>query len=234
MKMFKWILAALLLGHTSYGAEKIILSTKNTVTFRDVVDGDSVTKAQVDLMQLIKQRGSANYPLYLVLDSPGGSVEAGLSFIDFAKNINNLHTVSIFAASMAAGIVEALPGKRYITSTGILMFHRASGSFEGYFETGEIESQLKLWKEIVLSMETTNANRLQIPIEEYKTKAMVEWWMYGQSAVKEKGVDEVANLVCTNELIDDEETISTGGIFGRALTFSKCPLFRAPLPKKDL
>lgn len=213
-------------------ADAIKLTTLNTLNFRDAVSMASVTEAEVKLAALVAQRGKSPYPIYIVFNSPGGSIVAGDNFIQFAKTIPNLQTISIFSASMAAGIVQALPGARNITKNGVLMFHRAAGGFEGYFETGEIESQLKFWKSIVLSMELVNANRLGLPIAEYKQKVVGEYWLYGKDAVQEKAADSLVDLICTPELINKREASTSAGMFGPSTEiYSGCPLIGAPIPK---
>lgn len=213
-------------------ARALVLTTQNTVTYRGPVNGESATTAMLQLQAAVKARGKATYPIYLVLDSPGGSIMAGSMFIDFVRLLPNVHTVTMFSASMAAGIVEALPGKRYITKNGILMFHRARGGFEGQFNEGELESQLRLWKAIVTAMEQVNADRCSMPLSEYKDKVVNEWWMYGQEAVDQKAADEAVDLVCTQELLNSRSTLVIDGIFGSfKLSFSGCPLIRVPLPE---
>lgn len=210
--------------------ERIVLTTQNTVVFRGTVDGGSITVAQMELVKLVKARGQAKYPIYLVLDSGGGSIIAGDAFIQFAKTIQNLETISIFAASMASGIVEALPGRRLITANGMMMFHRAKGQFEGQFEEGEVESQLALWKTVVRNMEQVNADRMSLPLAEYKAKVVNEYWLYGKQAVTEKVADAVIDIACTAPLIESRTTILVRSFFGSAtLNFSGCPLFRAPV-----
>jgi len=212
------------------GPGEIMLTTTNSYTFRGEVNDSSVSKAQLELARLNFQRGKATWPIYLVLDSPGGSVYAGMSFIEYAETIPNLQTITIFAASMAAGIVEALPGKRNITRMGVLMFHRASGGFQGQFETGELESQLAFWKSIVLQMEVTNSDRIGISLADYKAKAKDEWWMLGSSAVKQGAADSLIKIKCTQRLIDSREKMTVEGFFSSVeYSFSKCPLFQNPL-----
>lgn len=223
---------ALLLPNLGFAQEApIVLNTSNTVLFRGPVTGASVTKAQLNLVEAVKTRGSGKYPIYLVLDSPGGSIYAGEAFIAFARTLPNVETISIFAASMAAGIVESMPGKRHITPGGILMFHRASGGFEGQFEEGEVESQLALWKQIVRTMEGRNASRIGISLEAYKAKVVNEWWLYGADAVTQKGADKISTIVCSQALIDKREVVvSQMFIFTVKSVYSGCPLFRGPLP----
>lgn len=233
MKTLLFVL--LLLVETAGATEIINLTTQNTINFRGVVDDSSVITAQLKLAELAKARGKANYTIYLVLDSPGGSLVAGDSFIQFAKTIPNVQTITLFAASMAAGIVEALPGKRNIAENGILMFHRARAGFQGQFEMGEVESQLALAKALVLSMENVNAARLGLSLADYKVKVMIEYWLYGAGAVKDNAADTLINIVCSSELIDARELVVTRELFGQQelAQFSSCPLLRSPIEAKE-
>lgn len=231
--MKRILLTALLLLSLNSHAESIILTTANTVTFRGVVAGGTVSQAMLQLTDLAKIRGKANYPIYLVLDSPGGSIMEGLDFIEYAKTLPNIHTITIFSASMASAIVEALPGKRYITNTGILMFHRAKGSVEGQFEEGELESELAFFKSIVLGMETTNSARIGITVQEYKAKVVNEWWLYGKQAIDQGAADSVVSIICSTQLVESRAVTLFETIFGAfKVTYSGCPLFRAPLPQE--
>lgn len=215
-------------------AANIELSSSNAVVYRGAVTDSSASSVMLKLMQLNKKRAAQNYPIYLVLDSPGGSIESGNMVIEYLRTLKNVHTVTIFSASMAAGIVEANPGKRYITAGGILMFHRAAGRFEGQFEEGELESQLRLWKLIVRTMEQDNADRMGLSLADYKAKVVNEWWMYGKEAVEQKAADELATVTCTQELLDKRESVIESFLFfSKRSSYSGCPLLRAPLPNED-
>lgn len=228
MKLFFIILATAF--SLQVEAATIKLTTGNTVNFRGAVDGQSITSAQIKLSELISQRGKAGYPIYLVFDSPGGSIVAGDAFIQFAKMLPNVHTISIFAASMASGIVEAMPGRRYVTHNGIMMFHRASGTFQGQFESGEIEQQLEFFKKVVREMEMRNASRMLMTLEAYKDKVKDEYWLYGNDAVEKKAADELVNLECSPDLIKKRENSLVQSLFGSFnVSWSGCPLFRAPI-----
>lgn len=229
MKFLVSLFAPFLLAggiHTA-SVDSVQLTADNSVAFNTPVDGTSVLQTIYKIQSLVVKRGSADYPIYLVLDCPGGSVYDGENFIQYAKNVPNLHTVTIFAASMCAVIAEALPGTRYVTENGILMFHRAKGQFEGQFEDGEVESQLHLWKSIVRSMEKRNAKRIGISLQDYKEKVKDEWWMYGNENVSEGAADSVANVTCSDELLEAKVTVVTQDLFGEQETSrSACPLLR--------
>ena len=204
---------------------KVTLNKQNVCTLDSVVDSNSMKALKLCLVNKVAIRRGRNYPIYLYIQSPGGSIYDGLRFIEFAKSIKNLHTVTEFAASMAAAIVQAVPGKRYVTSNGVLMFHRASGSFSGQFEHGELESRLNLWKTIVRNMEKMQARRIGISLDEYKKRRMNEWWIYGDDNIKQNTADKVEQFVCTHKLIQSKYKGTVRSIFGsREVIKSACPL----------
>jgi len=211
------------------------LDLNNTVTFRSEVSSESVNKAILELQVLVEKRGNKDYPIYLVIDSPGGDIYAGLSFIEFTKNIKNLKTISLFAASMASAFVEHLPGERLVLENSVLMFHRAAGRFQGQFNNGEVESQLALWKSIVQDMEEKNAKRMGMPIEDYKNKVKDELWIYGKNNVSTGAADKVVNVQCSAKLIAETETIREVTLFFSInYVYSKCPLIQAPITIEEL
>jgi ATP-dependent protease ClpP protease subunit len=214
-------------------AEELKINSLNAVTFRGEVSEESTTDILVKLNAANATRGSKEYTIYLVLDSPGGGVHSGLAFIDAVKPIKNLRTISIFAASMASAIVQAIDGSRLITPSGVLMFHRAAGTVSGQFETGELESQLELAKQMVRRMERINASRLGITLAEYKAKVVNQYWLTAEQAIADKAADKIIDLVCSQELIDKRETSQQCSFFGcTEVVFSGCPTFRYPLSVK--
>lgn len=221
-----FIIAAIMVCSSQIAnAKEIVLTTNNVCVIDKDVDGASMATAKLCLADKIATRRGRKYPIYLYINSGGGSVYAGLQFIQFAKTLNNVHTVSNFAASMAAAIVEHLPGKRYITEMGIMMFHRARGGVKGQFEDGELESRLKLWKTIVRKSEKIQSKRIGITLKEYKKRIVNEWWLVGDEAVEQNVVDEMAVVKCSAKLSKQfiEENVRT--IFGSyKAKKSKCPL----------
>lgn len=228
------IFALCLLLAPGVHARTVQLTTANTITLRGVIDGDSVLAVEQKVAQAQKDRLLSLIPLYLVIDSPGGSIDAGLSLIEFLKTVPNLNTISIFSASMASGIVEALPGQRLVLKSGVLKFHRAKGAFEGQFNYGEVESRLKMAKAIVDILETTNAGRMGLSVDAYRDKVKDEWWMIGQQAVVEKSADEQVDIVCSQPLIAATESATESFLFMQSkVTFSRCPLLRSPISTEN-
>jgi len=206
-------------------SEAIALTVKNHCYLDGQVSSASMGAMKDCLATKHLKRGKLGYPIYLVINSPGGSVYAGLDFIRFARNIPNLKTYTIFAASMASAIVEHLPGRRYADRDAIYMFHRAKGSFSGQFEDGEVEKQLKLWKEIVRSMERRSSKRIGISLADYKARVKDEWWIVGKDNVIENVADEIRDVYCSNELLKRKKSKEIRTMFGAiTISVSECPL----------
>jgi ATP-dependent protease ClpP protease subunit len=216
--------------HNGAHAGTIQLTTLNTVTIRGEVNDESMQTAKLDLLDLVAQRGNSPYTIYIVLDSPGGSVMAGDDFIQFAKTLTNVETITIFAASMAAGIVESLPGKRNVVPNGVLMFHRARGGVEGQMNEGELESRLAFVKTIITAMEQRNADRLGLTLADYKAKVKDELWMYGPQTIEQKAADAEVSVTCTQELIKKQTTTLEQVLFFQIkVAYSACPIIRGPI-----
>lgn len=225
------VTTGLLVGFTakSQSPQVIELNEQNTVTLRGPI-GDNMSGALVAKVQDYASKLGSNTSLYLVLDSPGGSISSGLDIIANLKNTPNLKTVTIFAASMASGIVEALPGERLGNENSITMFHRARGGVTGSFNDGELESQLGFWKNIVTKMETQNSSRMGITLEDYKKQVKDELWIHGNDNLTKKSLDTITSFKCTKELIAKIDTIKVQTMFGVVeLKFSACPLITYPV-----
>jgi ATP-dependent protease ClpP protease subunit len=184
-----------------------------------------MTVAMLDIASKVVLRGQAKYPIYLVLDSPGGSIYAGDNFIQFAKTIRNLHTITMYSASMAAGIAQALPGRRLITEHGMFMFHRATTTISGQISEGELESRLANSKRLVRRMEVKNAKRIGITLQKYKQNVKDEWWLDAEKAILSKVADAIVDIHCSPALIKKKLTTVKRTFFGnKTITRSACPL----------
>ncbi len=232
--MFKAILASLLIAgacfaNTVKSSEErvVVLTEDNSVNLRGPISS-SVEGVAVKLLNLDAKRGNKGYPIYVVLDSPGGEIDAGNDFIEVTKSIKNLHTITLFAASMASAIQQAIPGERLMVASGISMFHRAAGGFQGQFEDGEVESRLGMAKDIVKNLELSNANRIGLSIPEYKAKVITEWWLVGSKAVTSNVADGIVTLKCSQSLLDKKEVVRMSNMFFSInFKFSGCPLLRS-------
>lgn len=204
----------------------ITLTEQNSVLFNQQVSGEYTAKKTLEVLA----KSAKASPVYLVLDTPGGSVAAGLQFIDAIKSLDvKVHTVTIFAASMGYQIVQEL-GTRYILPSGTLMSHRGAVSGMSGQIPGELTSRVTFLQSLLDGMSERAAKRVGVSKKDYDASIVNELWVYGQAAVLSNHADEVANVRCSKELINGTYQDKVTSIFGAAnITYSKCPLITAPI-----
>lgn len=95
--------------------ETIVLTEDNHILFTGPVNDTSVAQAQIKLGELSKKL-SDDEVIYLVLDTPGGSVSAGNLFIDYAKSLpQKIKPICIFCASMGYHLFQSLMSALFTT-----------------------------------------------------------------------------------------------------------------------
>lgn len=207
----------------------VTLEAKNTVVFRGPVMGSTVDKAIRQLIEMSRELAKTD-TIYLVLDTPGGSVTDGAEFIDFLEGLpQEVKTITMFAASMGFQIAENNKGERMITRNGTLMSHRAYlGGMEGQLN-GEFESRYRMIKRQIDYLETVDIKRIGITMEEYQEKINKEWWVHGYDAAEQKVADTMIILQCGKSMTGEEELVVQTMFGNVSVMFDKCPLFRNPI-----
>jgi ATP-dependent Clp protease, protease subunit len=206
--------------------DDVTLTEDNFVSFNQQVSDEYTSKKTLEIMKKAKK----GIPLYLVLDTPGGSVSAGLAFIDVIKSLKvPVHTITLFAASMGYQMVQEL-GTRYITPSGTLMSHRgAVGGLSGQVP-GELNSRLNHIQSILNGMSARAAARVGMSKKAYDDAIINELWISGKEAVASKHADKLANVQCEKSLIEATYQQELLTIFGKVtIVFSKCPLISSPI-----
>lgn len=199
--MRKFILAMLLLFSVTAFGEVVDLNVNNTVNLNDGVSASSVTEA---IMSLSKLETNQEPIIYLVINSPGGSVFDGLDLIQYLKGYKKpIKSISIFSASMGFQIAQGNLGERLVTNTGILMSHPMSGYEGGEFGEGlSVDNRNNYLKQIITTMDNSVVSRTggKQTLESYRKAYDNELWTTGQSAVDAGYADKVVDLSCAANL----------------------------------
>jgi len=211
-------------------SKTLTLTKKNSVLLSGPIYGSNTAKVMNKLLKLDNIK--TDEPIYLILSSPGGSINTGLEFIELAKNLRRrVDTIVIFAASMAFIIHETL-GTRYIINYGTLMAHKASGGFRGEFP-GQLDSRYNFWKNRINQIDKDIVTRLnKYTLSQWKNMYENEYWINGYNAVEKGMSDKKVKDRCGRGLkrIRIETFLFWGYTF--KIKWSTCPLITEPLDIK--
>ncbi len=128
----------------------------------------------------------------LYINSPGGSVSAGLAIIDTMNHIkNDVSTVCVgIAASMGAVILSAgKPGKRFVLPNSEVMIHQPLGGIEGQATDIEITA-----RHILKTRENINkilAKNTGQPLSKIEKDVERDFFMSADEAKKYGIIDKV-------------------------------------------
>lgn len=210
---------------TSFAADKpIVLTEKNHVLLSGPVTDKSVAEVQASLGKVAASAPTGSI-VYLVLDTPGGSVLAGNQLADFGKSLRvSIKPICLFCASMGYHLFQSFD-ERLVQSSSILMSHRASlGGVEGQIP-GELLTRVKFYTDLTHEMDVKVAKRVGLSTEAYKALIYDELWLTGEQAVATKHADKIVKIVCEEKLLKEFRHEMVNTIFGPVeITMSRCPL----------
>lgn len=204
--------------------EVIRLTEDNMVVLDQDFNDESVSRVMLEL-QSTSSKMKKSGTIYLVMNSPGGSVEAGLSLITFAKALpQKIKTLCIFCASMSFYTVQSL-GERLVLPNATLMAHRATFQLP-MGQPGRIINKYKFVMTQLESLDRLSASRMGLPYAKYLSLIQDEYWVYGSNAVKDGAADRVVLASCSDALTNGFKVIP--GNLGDTRV-SKCPLITGSL-----
>ena len=130
--------------------------------------------------------------IQLYINSPGGSVSAGLAIYDTMQLIEpDVATIAVgMAASMGQFLLSSgTPGKRYITSHARVLMHQPSGG------VGGTATDVRINAELIMDMKKTlselTAKQTGHTVEEIYRDNEYDHWFTAQQALEYGFVDKI-------------------------------------------
>ncbi len=164
---------------------------KDRIIFMGTGIDDQISNLIIAQLLYLEAEGPEK-DIHLYINSPGGSVSAGLAIYDTLRYIKpEIETICIGqAASMAALILSAgTKGKRFALPHSRIMIHQPMGGFSGQASDIDIHAKeiLRLKDELnrILSENTGQ------PLDRIETDTDRDFFMSGEQAVEYGIVDKV-------------------------------------------
>jgi len=158
------------------------------------VDDRIANRLCAQLLLLSADDPRADISLYI--NSPGGSVSAGLAIYDTMRLIPN--DVSTLALGLAGSMAQFLlcagsPGKRFSLPHAQILMHQGSAGFGGTAADVEIyAAQLERTSELMLRLTSEHTGQ---PIEKVRADSMRDRWFSPEEALEYGMVDHIVSSV---------------------------------------
>lgn len=134
--------------------------------------------------------------IYLLINSPGGSVTAGVMLYDVMESIpNDVATVALgMAASMGQFLLtNGAPGKRYIAKNARVLLHQPLGGYAG--TSTEIEIGAALINSMKDQLAGITADRTGKTLDQVKADGDHDHWFTAEEAVEYGFADQLVDNI---------------------------------------
>ena len=158
--------------------------------------GVNVESLIVDLNRLNKD--SHVKSIYLLIDSPGGSVLDGAKFVSAIEaSPKPVYTVCTTICASMAAIIHQYGVKRLMTDRSALMFHDAAGGLQGPLP--QMRSRLNFFDRLTTKMDAFIAKRAGISLESFINDLHSEIWMDAEDSLARHFNDDIVSVVVEGE-----------------------------------
>lgn len=171
--------------------KKLTLKKDRVITLRSQVDAISAQS----VIRGIRDLQNSSEPIYLLLDSPGGSVIDGaqiLSTMEASKA--PIYTICLKMCASMAFVIHQYGTKRMAVNRSILMAHPASGGVNPG-QIPNLVSLLKTMTNYIDKMDAHIAKRAGLDITVFHNMIAHELWLDAEDATRLKFNDELVYIM---------------------------------------
>lgn len=193
---------ALFAAAPAWSAEPKKVSGTPVVLSQRVVDiaggigFDTMKKAQKEVLELASQ---GDDPIWIRINSPGGSVDAGLILVDTMKAVKApIHCIVESSAYSMAAIILTYCDKRYGLPHATFMLHEASYGTAG--EDPQNRSKIDFLTSYLDRLHDEIAKNLKMDVKKYRARIRDAWWMLADEAKSIGLIEEIVTNVTYEEV----------------------------------
>lgn len=177
---------------------KLVLDSSRTATLIGIVQ-DVLIDRTIKQLEMIDMDPSK--PAFLVIDTYGGSVDAGMKLVETIKTLQSPLTCVIDHSAFSMGaIIASFCPRLLIQRQAQIMFHEASFSIEGN------ETHVRIRREIIQkkidAIDEEVAERLGITVAKFKALKHDEWWLSARDAAANGFVSSIVDTLVYNRHVE--------------------------------
>jgi ATP-dependent Clp protease protease subunit len=176
-------------GERSYDIYSRLL--KDRIIFIGTPIDDHIANLVIAQM-LFLQMEDAKKDMHIYVNSPGGSVTAGLAIYDTMQFVTcdvNTYCMGMAASMGAVLLCAGTKGKRYALPNSDIMIHQVSGGAQG--QASDVERQVEFMFKLKRRLESIIAHHTGKPVEQVHNDADRDYYMSAAEAKDYGLVDEV-------------------------------------------
>lgn len=167
------------------------MNLKNRIVFvQDEVETDGMNLVVAELLYL--DSIDHTKPIYMYINSPGGSITDGLALIDTMNYIQApIYTISMgMSASMGAAILSCgTKGHRYALPNATIMTHQAAGGYSG--KVPDAEKDWEYLKALNTRLAKIIAKNCGMTYDKYMKTVDRDNFMFAEDALKYGIIDKI-------------------------------------------
>jgi ATP-dependent Clp protease, protease subunit len=157
---------------------------------------DPMKKAQKEVLELASQ---GDEPIWLRINSPGGSVDAGLILIDTMRAVKApIHCIVESSAYSMAAIILTYCDKRYGMPHATFMLHEASYGTAG--DDPSNRSKIDFLTKYLDRLHEEIARNIKMDPKKYRARIRDAWWLLADEAKSIGLIQEVITHLVYEEV----------------------------------
>lgn len=146
------------------------------------------------VVQQIQKKGLTEKAIYLVIDSPGGSVIDGARIISAMESSKApVNTICMSMCASMAAIIHQYGVKRLMVDRSFLMFHNAAAGLNGALP--QMRTRLNFLERYVTKMDARIARRAGLSPEQFMSMFQSEMWLDAEDSTNSRFADGIVNVI---------------------------------------